>query len=145
MVPEPREASMRRNRTLYLAILLLLTLTAGSASAEAPSEWDDGSSALTATVCFGPADAAALKDELDRQLRTIRSRRARIATAQVDSRVDELARELLEQEMRLLVASAGIADVAAGAVRDPAEVMRRFDQARDAFAAALATQPAGAV
>jgi hypothetical protein len=136
---------MRRNRSLYLTILLLLVLGAGAAQAETPSEWDDGSASLTEMVCFGPADAADLKDELDHQLRVIRSRRARIAAAEVGSRIDELARELLEQEMRLLVASAGIADVAVGAVRDPAEVASRFDEARAAVAAVLATQPMGAV
>lgn len=136
---------MRRNRTLYLAILLLLVLTAGSAHAEAQTEWDDGSAALTETVSFGPGDAAALKDELDRQLRAVRIRRARIDSADGGPRLDELARELLEQEMRLLVASAGIADVAAGVVRDPAEIMTRFDQAQAAFAAALAIEPIGAV
>ena len=135
---------MRRNRALYLAILLLITLTAGSAEAETPSEWDDGSVTLEAPTPFGPSEAADLKDELDRQLRWVRTRRARIDAGETDFgssvRLGLRSRELLEHEARLLVASAGIAEVADGAVRDPAEIAVRVGQALAAFEAALATE-----
>lgn len=139
---------MRRNRALYLAILLLAAITGGSVQAATQSEWDDGS-AHVVPVDFGAGEAAELKDDLDRQLRSIRARKARIDAAEFSriapSLADELSRELLEHEARLLVAAAAIAEVAGGAVRDPAEIAVRVDQALSAFEAAQAAAGRGAI
>jgi len=140
---------MRRNRALYLAILLLTVITAGSVQASTQSEWDEGSAHDVVPVDFGAGEAAELKDELDRQLRWIRARKARIDAAEhariAPSLADEFSRELLEHEFRLLVASAAIAEVAGGTVRDPAEIAVRVDQALSAFEAAQAAQGRGAI
>ncbi|MDH3685626.1 MAG: hypothetical protein OEP95_05340 [Myxococcales bacterium] len=140
---------MRRNRALYLAILLLAAITGGSVQAATWSEWDDGSAQHVVPVDFGAGEAAELKDDLDRQLRSIRARKARIDAAEFSriapSPADELSRELLEHEARLLVAAAAIAEVAGGAVRDPAEIAVRVDQALSAFEAAQAAAGRGAI